>query len=84
MNDERLWPHYVNNLFLDHKDATIWGAPTKFAIKNTQNFLLQSLFQQNTKGRLSNHICVKWELWKTFHAKMIGWTHFKEKLNLYM
>ena len=60
MNGEKLCPYYVNNLFLDHKDATIWGAPTKFAIKNTQNFLLQSLFQQNTKGRLSNHICVKY------------------------
>ena len=22
------------------------------------------------------HFCIKWELWKTFDAKMIGWTHF--------
>ena len=45
------------------------------------------------KGRLSYHLCVecfsqlsfcihfwiKWELWKTFDTKMIGWTHFRRK-----
>ena len=24
------------------------------------------------------HFWIKWELWKTFDAKMIGWTHFRD------
>ena len=27
------------------------------------------------------HFWIKWELWKTFDAKMIGWTHFRGTKN---
>ena len=36
-----------------------------------------------TKVSSSYHLCVKWELWKTFDTKIIGWTHFSRNRQKY-
>ena len=43
------------------------------------NSTLMFFFYKNWSPKGSLSLSIKWELWKTLDAKMIGWTHFNHR-----
>ena len=41
-------------------------------------FAFQSVYKISNSCWFCIHFWIKWELWKTFDTKMIGWTHFRQ------
>ena len=61
------------------------GYPTIFASNVFHNsHLIQKCIQNSSCCWFCIHYWIKWELWKTFDTKMIGWIHFSFFEDLYI